>query len=151
MNSGKILFMSDSPTENLTYLNHTLGVTNMTKTKRLRMQMQLKNIGTIALKEYVIKGIVLMLGEEDDSRFFKIGREVALLKRELKIRGIKVTKMLSPIGPVIGFAYMLKPINLPAPPDTFAKADCVMVIPSITDLLNLPLPTDLPTHGYIGR
>lgn len=114
----------------------------MNKEYKDKILPRLKKVSKEDLQRGLINGIMMasLVPDSDFHSFRHIGEEMFLIKKELKARGIKTIKKDTEQGIFLSFEPM---------PDELAKAEVKMKIPTITELLAMPLPTDLPKHGYI--
>ncbi len=112
----------------------------MNKEYKAAILPHLKTLHTQELQRGILNGILLSAFAPDFHTLRAVVEEMSLLKRELKARGIKTVKEDTPSGLRLRFEKA---------EDTFAKQPVKMIIPTITELLSMPLPTDLPPHGYL--
>lgn len=117
----------------------------MTKEQRNYIKQEVKNLDTNMLKECIYLGFTsLSIASimSNKKKFVGIGKELYLLQQELKQRGIALKKVKDEEGVNMSFVPYTKP-------DLHAKADVTMTIPTFSELMSMPLPTDLPKHGYL--
>lgn len=80
-------------------------------------------------------GYSLILLSYNFRTFRQLAEELALVKSILNKRGIKVVKL----NDRVRFE------------DALVHSPIKMIIPTVDELLALPLPPDLPKHGYLNK
>lgn len=114
---------------------------------KLTLKMRARELDMESIVTYITKTLALLVTQPKSLRFKSRCQEIHILKRELQTRGFIVFKHVTPFGMAIAILGS-EPIAL-ALPDHKAMSPCSMEIPSITTILSLPLPSDLPKHGYL--
>jgi hypothetical protein len=119
----------------------------MTRKQRLTMKMLAKELPFEVIVKSIAKGITLLFINPEHPNTSQRKREMVMLKRELKSRGFTLIPHPMPLGVVM--ELLPAPVICLSLPDYHAMADCSMLIPSVDFIINAPLPTDLPAHGYL--
>lgn len=119
----------------------------MTRKQRLTLKMKAKELSLEEIGNGIGKYHALLFMNPTHPRSTQRMRELVMLKLELKTRGFELNTHPMLLGVVLELVPA-EPILL-ALPDYKAMADCSINIPSVDDIINAPLPKDLPKHGYL--
>jgi hypothetical protein len=119
----------------------------MDRKTRLTLKIKARGFETENIVEGIIKTLALLVMSPKSPRFKRRCQQIHILKNEVKSRGFIIVKHITPFG--MALEIIPNQTIALALPDYHAMAPCSMEIPSITDLLAAPLPSDLPKHGYL--
>ena len=123
----------------------------MNRKTRLTLKMRAKELPFEVIVKSIAKGHTLLFLDPTSPRCMNRKREIVLLTHELKDRGFGIILHPMPLGMVLEMVPT-QPIHLASvlgPENKHCISECSMTIPSVDDILNAPLPLDLPAHGYL--